>query len=909
MAPAWRLAQNGEDASPHPDGMTTLPTNPLRVDRDHLLLQPDPSGIRCWNTLNGRTVVESIEGMALLLEFLDARRVDALLSELGVDSADSDSLSAVGEYLTSALEQGLLVEVTDATAAPGEEGDVRPIELDRMAVRDVGVLPDDEPIRLRRGCLLRVIDGELACWAPAARRYVALPPAVALLLVRLCQPTSLGTFLASLSADAQRGAVDWQLSAEEARRVLAELCALGVVLRGDPWVPEPEPTPAMEALQRSFARPSGAPRPRQVASGKIPVYCVYAGDRERALGTDHSPLALGMLVAYAKAYKDGLLCEHYDFLQGTSGLGLAEEVGRHERAVVLFSDYQWTLDANLEVSAAVKTANPRCVTIHGGPSAPKYEGACDAFLAAHPHVDIVVRGEGEVTVAEVLERLLDDGRSNLGSVSGLTFRHGAGIARTPDRKRMEDLSVLPSPYLAGWFDDAAHQWLAAVIETNRGCPYGCTFCDWGSATLQKIRRFPFDRVLRETEWLARHRIPVLWIADANFGIFDRDVQLAEGIASIAAEHGYPKQVTVNYAKNATERLAAIIRTWNRQGLTSQGIMSIQSTDPETLRVIRRSNIKTERYDDLVQVFRRENLPLSTDLMIGLPGSTVASFRTDLQYFFDRVVPVKAYLTRLLPNSPMADPDYIEKHRIAADGNGYLRSTSSYTEDDLREMTCLARAYNIHVDGAVLRYLLYYLQWDWGLPAVEVLSRLSSIPEPEWKRYPYLAWLTRFFVHAKPSDRWDNYALVAHETTLPMLQSGDWRLLYRDVEAFVDRRCGIRDPLIADVVLRVQEAVMPGDGKAVPVTVDLKHDFVAYFLDRLNRREPARRLGAYPPGTLVVTDPNGNASVRRASLRYETHTADIELASPLVASRAGAWELQPHPAGWSPAVSSSAGAPA
>lgn len=50
------------------------------------------------------------------------------------------------------------------------------------------------------------------------------------------------------------------------------------------------------------------------------------------------------------------------------------------------------------------------------------------------------------------------------------------------------MPIFPSPYLTGEFDEIdPARWRSATIETNRGCPYGCTYCDWGSATLSRIR--------------------------------------------------------------------------------------------------------------------------------------------------------------------------------------------------------------------------------------------------------------------------------------------------------------------------------------------------------------------------------------------------------------------------------------
>ena len=116
-------------------------------------------------------------------------------------------------------------------------------------------------------------------------------------------------------------------------------------------------------------------------------------------------------------------------------------------------------------------------------------------------------------MAEVLDALAGVELSNgppdltpLRDVAGIVFRDGDEVVRSGDRDRITDVDDIPSPYLNGMLDaygEAVEG--TAIIETNRGCPYGCTFCDWGSATLSRIRKFDLDRVFAELEWCAAAR--------------------------------------------------------------------------------------------------------------------------------------------------------------------------------------------------------------------------------------------------------------------------------------------------------------------------------------------------------------------------------------------------------------------
>jgi len=186
---------------------------------------------------------------------------------------------------------------------------------------------------------------------------------------------------------------------------------------------------------------------------KIPVYCVYRN-------FDHAPLALGMIVAFAKRYKDGKLSDFYEFVPGfiSSTEQLRQRLWQHGAGIVLCSDYVWSSEQNLLLTKIAKAFFPTSITVHGGPSVPKYDYSCDDFLKRHPYVDVAVHGAGEVATAELLDLVARHGlagfqtdRSYLSEVSGLAYRdhRDSGIVRTLERPALKDLDALPSPYLTG----------------------------------------------------------------------------------------------------------------------------------------------------------------------------------------------------------------------------------------------------------------------------------------------------------------------------------------------------------------------------------------------------------------------------------------------------------------------------
>ena len=472
-----------------------------------------------------------------------------------------------------------------------------------------------------------------------------------------------------------------------------------------------------------------------------------------------APMAIGAVIAHARQHKGGVLEEAYAFRPDWYASRRPAEDLVADAGVFLFSDYVWSHAQNLEVSERVKAASPASLTIHGGPDCPKQLPDTERYMAVNPHIDVIVHGEGEVTLAETLEAMagrLGDGPpdlSVLADVPGLTYRDGDRIVRTADRDRIADLSVLASPLLTGLFDALGEARVSVVtLETNRGCPYGCTFCDWGSSTLSRIRKFELERVFAEIEWCGRNQIPNLWFADANFGIFERDVEIAEKVAEVKEKYGFPLVVGTNYAKNTAKHLKKIVATWVDAGMVGNGILSLQSTDPGVLATIERTNIKVEKYDALAQEFRRARLALFVDLMVGLPGSTTTSFRNDLQDCIDREIMAKIFQTTMLPNSPMNDPDYRTKHRIevaepreAGKGNPLTQlvvSSATFTREDMDEWLKLRRVFLVVENYGVLRHVSRYVRHETGQREIDFYVQMIEDVEAAPETWPHLSFLVR-----------------------------------------------------------------------------------------------------------------------------------------------------------------------
>ena len=370
--------------------------------------------------------------------------------------------------------------------------------------------------------------------------------------------------------------------------------------------------------------------------------------------TQFLPLAIGMLAAHAKGNDEfDQAYEIVDLLiDRDEPATLAAAFERPD--IIGFSLYMWNQRLSLAVAQEVKRLHPNATIIAGGPSVPV---AAEGFLIQHPYLDFLVHGEGEVAFLDLcLERLR---RNVLDKVPGLSFRCSNGIVTTAPRQRVKSLDELCSPFLDGTFDELLNRTgysFSAIWETNRGCPFGCAFCYWGANLRARVTRYSDDRLKRELEWMANRRITAVYAADANFGISDRDYEIAHIMAELKRKTGYPKTFLTNYLKNSNDRVFRIASLLHKEHLCQEVTLSLQSVDPRVLSNINRSNIKLSTFRQLGARYREAGIPTCTELILGLPGETLQSFvagldETVLAGEHDNIY---VYLCRILPNTEMAE---------------------------------------------------------------------------------------------------------------------------------------------------------------------------------------------------------------------------------------------------------------
>jgi hypothetical protein len=337
------------------------------------------------------------------------------------------------------------------------------------------------------------------------------------------------------------------------------------------------------------------------------------------------PYSAGVILARAwqdveikKTWRQGDLVWRRDPIEAT-----AQVLSQHD--MVAFSTYVWNHRYNYALAQRIKQINPDCVTVFGGPEPAITDP--DLFRR-EPFMDVVIKMEGEITFSQLLKRP----REKWIEIPGLLINHDGTVIDTGNSERILDLADLPSPYLAGMFDDLVKKhpdiiW-NATLETNRGCPYQCTFCDWGSLTYNKVKQFGLERVYAELDWIGEH-CGFVTIADANFGMFvERDNLIIDKLIEVQKRWGKVTSFSMTWAKNQKNEVVDMVKKLiDHSPSFGQGLtVSVQSMDNTVLENIKRRNLDQHKIDQIFDLCDRRNIPVYTEVILGLPGETVASWR-------------------------------------------------------------------------------------------------------------------------------------------------------------------------------------------------------------------------------------------------------------------------------------------
>ena len=269
-----------------------------------------------------------------------------------------------------------------------------------------------------------------------------------------------------------------------------------------------------------------------------------------------------------------------------------------------------------------------------------------------------------------------------------------------------------------------------LFETNRGCPFKCTFCAWGSASKDLVRRMDLEQALAEIAYVGERSEARNWIVcDANFGILKRDVELARAIRAVRDEFGRPQKCHIWLAKNATERNLEIGEIF---GDMTVPVMAVQSLDPDVLVNIKRDNISLDTYAEYQQKFHRIGSRTYSDLIVPLPGETRISHLAALGELMRLGVDIiQNHNMRLLAGAETNDPavrsryGFETRYRLIHGDAGIYRDPTGHEirtfefEESLRRTDTMDEADLFH-----LRRLHFLVDFSWNIEVYKPLLKVA-----------------------------------------------------------------------------------------------------------------------------------------------------------------------------------------
>lgn len=443
--------------------------------------------------------------------------------------------------------------------------------------------------------------------------------------------------------------------------------------------------------------------------------------------------------------------------------------------VFMLSSYMWSWDLVKIVAFAIKAELPNSVVVLGGPHQQTTYTDPMFWFKDHPYVDATCAASeyGEFFIHDMLDQIYEN-KLNWANVRNSYHRRGKG----PIGNKKE--FVFPDNFIGAHIDHAKEirdlavssgRKLGLMYETNRGCMYKCTYCEWGGGTNTKLIMKEMQKIEEDISYFRELDVKMLWITDANFGILPRDVD----IANLLGKYNDVLEFVgiTGLAKTKVEKKKAVLEPLIEANLISIYQMSLQTIDPVTLQNVERTDITPEENVKLAKYFiEKYDFDVIVELILGLPGMTVETFYKETAVEYSLLNSVK-YATHhvplyVLPDAPIGDPAYLKKFNIQLapigmedslsyifhrPGEKYLPmfreqnfkkentlhipvSSYSYTTDDWKEMFFMNDMNHVLMNMVLLTPFTDYLHYTLGVPVDFIfkkiylsMSRVKEFYEP------------------------------------------------------------------------------------------------------------------------------------------------------------------------------------
>jgi disulfide oxidoreductase YuzD len=415
---------------------------------------------------------------------------------------------------------------------------------------------------------------------------------------------------------------------------------------------------------------------------------------------------------------------------------------------------------------------------------------------------------------------------------------------------IKDLSILPSPYLSGLFTEIMEKEkipkIRAVLETNRGCPFLCTFCDWGDLAYNKVGKFPLEKVMAEIKWFSDNKIKLVNIADANIGMFkDRDESILKEIVKLQLETGYPKVLDGAWYKNAHDRVLDLAKITTAIPNNKSYTLSVQTLNPKTSEAIKRKNIPTEKMIELLSDADKAGVRSYTEFILGLPFETTESWIDGYTSILEagQHSHIEAWFLQILDNSELGTEESIIEHEmetvqvhnyIGAVGQfddideeyRVVRSTKYMPFDDLVESYMFSwLIINFHIKGWTQVYSRFnrkYLNQSFKEFYADLFDKIKNDNGAVGQEYNRLRSNVETYLTTGKVDFWVPGNSLLYDSTKYLFQKSD------EVKEFVKQMIDIEDKKLEEQVIKLQDMYTATPFREYPAKLELDYNLPEYI---------------------------------------------------------------------------------
>jgi len=408
--------------------------------------------------------------------------------------------------------------------------------------------------------------------------------------------------------------------------------------------------------------------------------------------SNYVPIGIGYIAAYLIKKIENI---SLDVKLTTDPDEALELIKTWKPSVIGLSNYIWNSNLSNLICEEAKKIDSNILCILGGPEFPGGTGARGIknsltdktsdksfeYLKKRPAVDYFAYSDGEVAFFEIVKEFI----SNNFSVKNLKDKNNpikgfASISKCGSellvgeyipRIGMEGSvkawgrDIIPSPYLSGLLDKFLDGTFLPALETARGCPFQCTFCDQG-LDQSKITSFSIERLTEEMDYIAKKVAHLndgsktAAIFDSNFGLFEKDVDFSRKILETMNKYNWPQWIEAIAPKSNRENILKINDILKNR--VNFGL-SMQSLNLETLTDIKRRNWTIEQYADFVKEMQKRGKTPTSEVIIPLPGETEETYNSGIKFLMDNNVQPGTYTLMMLSGTELGRDHAIDKYEM------------------------------------------------------------------------------------------------------------------------------------------------------------------------------------------------------------------------------------------------------